>query len=164
MLKVSAMLVVVVAAATGMRPVVADDAASRRLAVVEAAVLFGLGNQEVASAAHVFLQVDGGPPLQELLTRFADVAKLKSVAECPHVESYGKQVPKPAAGDVVLNIWRVTLRSCGYCLGRSCRRSVVGHGVRGDLPSHKRGLATPRAQRERGPHLRFRVGGRAAQQ
>jgi hypothetical protein len=89
--------------------------------VVQAAVLFGLRNQEVASAKNVFLQVNDGAPQPQLLARLADVAKLKSVAECPHVESYGKLVPKPAAGDVVLRVWGVTLKS------KTAATAWVGH-------------------------------------
>jgi hypothetical protein len=99
----------------------ADDVNPKTLALLEAVVRFGLTPSEVRGAHQVFLQIDGAAPSFALLGRLSNVAHLKSVAECPRIESYARLVAKPAHGDVVLNVWNVELR------GKQAASVWIGH-------------------------------------
>jgi hypothetical protein len=85
----------------------ADDQAGDQVAVVEAAIRWGLNGPGMATAERVYLRVNGAAPSATLLARLGGNPKLLSVGDCPHTPWYGTPRCRPPKGTALLSVWDV---------------------------------------------------------
>jgi hypothetical protein len=106
----------------------ADNQAGDRVAVVEAAIRWGLNGRGVATAERVYLSVNGAGPSATLLGRLGGGPRLLSVADCPHTPWYGTPRCRPPQGTALLSVWDVQVVSKRTATARIAQD---GEGVSG---------------------------------
>ena len=89
----------------------ADDQTGDQMAVVEAAIRWGLKGSGVATAERVYLSVNGAAPSAALLARLGGDPRLLSFGDCPHTLWYGTPRCRPPKGTALLSVWDVRVVS-----------------------------------------------------